>query len=35
MPIPEKENKFWMAVRAALLAFVAAIEDYIGYVRKH
>lgn len=35
MPITDKENKFWMAVRAALLAFVAAIEDYIGLPRKH
>ena len=34
MTVSEKERDFWIAIRAALLALVAAIEKYAG-VGKH
>jgi len=34
MTTGERERKFWIAVRAALLAVVAAIEEYAG-IGKH
>lgn len=34
MTVGERERKFWIAFRAALLAIVAAIEEYAG-IGKH
>lgn len=34
MTTSERERKFWIALRAALLAIVAAIEVYAG-IGKH